>query len=951
VALASGAEAKSALNVLTRWAEDLIADGVALPSFDKTYKHYREIQAKVDEQTQKAQTKRSRMVDMAGNSASKIAEAAGGAAMGAAIGSIIPGIGTAIGSVIGGVLGGLGAQALEDWLRGFLKQPDIDLLLDAAQKLTDDFLVDVSHAASKRRIVILLDTFEQMTALDRWVGYVGQRLHTNILFVIAGRALPNWGDVWQDWMANAQVEELKLMNEDIMRDLVKRYFATMHGGEPNPTQVNEIIRFARGLPMVVTGAVQLWVKYGVEDFRNIKVEIVANLVDRLVEGVPPELIPALEAAASVRWFDQPILRAVTGLSDVRDVYNELRHFPFVGVRVEGLALHDVVREIIDENLRTQDVERHCEMHQRAAAYFKNRMEKAEVTHQGPSEEITERLGLEFLYHCIRADEKSGIKLFQQMVEEFVEYNLVNQLRALLNDVNTYPLESENGKLWRDYYNAGLAHLEGRWNDAEAVYKRLGENERAEPKLRAYALCDLGQIWGKNAHLSKPGGIQSAIENLQQSQALFPQVDSKTVSIFSNFEYIYSFQCQWSKSIKYVEMRYQYYQENDNKYGMVYALSQLKNIYTLIGDWKKAREIIDQGVQHLRGSGENAYLKMKLYADRPWSFIGTGRFAEAEQHIREGINYIKQIGDENSLPFLYRNMGLALGHQEKYDEALEYFDQSIRKYHQRGDYGDAGKGIVSGYWGTTLIWKGELDQGRELLIQSLSQKQKSNDNLGIPQIVNWLGEAHEEKAKQVVGESKTLELANANSYYSQALSYRWTGRYYYECAALTGLLRVKYAQGDIETLSSLFMEAEQLSQRYEYNDHLASLYLTQGQIIPLFKKMDDLTELDYFKHAMVYALRYNRFLLDKVLNGRSHGTPLHPIIPYCLERGNDGRQMLISLRDWWQTGANHNGVSEPDTISPIPLGISLLQAEHIAREREPGNGGLQKGVVEQIDAVL
>ena len=197
--------------------------------------------------------------------------------------------------------------------------------------------------------------------------------------------------------------------------------------------------------------------------------------------------------------------------------------------------------------------------------------------------------------------------------------------------------------------------------------------------------------------------------------------------------------------------------------MVYALSQLKNIYILIGDWKKAGEIIDRGVQHLGMSGQNAYLKMKLYADRPWSFLGTGRFAEAEQHLREAIHYIKQIGDENSLPFLYRNLGRVLGLLGKYDEALKYFGRSMRKYHQRGVYGEAGKGIVSGYWGATLFWKGELDQGRELLLQSLSQKQKSNDNLGIPQILNWLGEVHEEKAKQVGDEERTIELANARSY--------------------------------------------------------------------------------------------------------------------------------------------------------------------------------------------
>jgi hypothetical protein len=88
-----------------------------------------------------------------------------------------------------------------------------------------------------------------------------------------------------------------------------------------------------------------------------------------------------------------------------------------------------------------------------------------------------------------------------------------------------------------------------------------------------------------------------------------------------------------------------------------------------------------------------------------------------------------------------------------------------------------------------------------------------------------------------------------------------------------------------------------------------------------------------------------------LSGRPQGTPLRPIIPECLKRGEEGRRMLIALRDWWQTGLNDIGTPRPDTISPIPEGIPLLETERIAREREPGDGSPQKMVLEQINAAL
>lgn len=110
-------------------------------------------------------------------------------------------------------------------------------------------------------------------------------------------------------------------------------------------------------------------------------------------------------------------------------------------------------------------------------------------------------------------------------------------------------------------------------------------------------------------------------------------------------------------------------------------------------------------------------------------------------------------------------------------------------------------------------------------------------------------------------------------------------------------------------------------------------------------------LNHLKHVMIYALRYNRFLLDKVISGQLQGTLLRPIISHCLESGEEGEQILAALRDWWQTGFNNIGTPNPNTISPIPEGIALLEAERKAREREPGDGSQQKTVTEQIDTAL
>jgi hypothetical protein len=62
-------------------------------------------------------------------------------------------------------------------------------------------------------------------------------------------------------------------------------------------------------------------------------------------------------------------------------------------------------------------------------------------------------------------------------------------------------------------------------------------------------------------------------------------------------------------------------------------------------------------------------------------------------------------------------------------------------------------------------------------------------------------------------------------------------------------------------------------------------------------------------------------------------------------------MLAALRDWWQTGSNDTGVPRPDTISPIPEGIPLLEAERLARQREPGDGSPQSTLLQRLEMVL
>lgn len=918
VALASGDEAKSVLDVLARWMDDLKATGVVLSSFGRTLEYYRTILARAESQTG----------EIAGKMVKGVAKTATETML-----STVPGFGPLLAK-----LGGTGVDALTDVLlsRGF-KKPDIDLLLNPASKLTDDFLADVAQVADGQRLVLMLDTFEQMPGLEDWTRSLAQRLHENVLLVIAGRALPDWNRAWPEWLAKTQVAELKPMSDDVMRDLVRRYYATMRGGEPDPQQVEAIIRFARGLPIVVTSVVQLWVKYPEQmgDLQAISAEVMADLVDRLVDGVPQEMLPALEAAAAVRWFDQPILRAVMGLTDVRELYNELRRFPFARPRAEGLALHDAVREIIDANLRAQDADRHFELHERAVAYFEKRLERV-------TGEEAERLGLERLYHRILADEEAGIGLFQEMAQELTRYRLLNRLRGLLNDVDTYPLKHHSSRLWREYYHARLWQFEFRFSDAETAYQRISEDHAANAKLQAYALCDWGEISQLSNWLGEPGGSERAIRILDRSLRIAPQVDEKLIFAYCHMRGVFVQQGDTKSALDALQSPLKFFQDRRDLVGVVETLALIKSAYALTGDLRKA---LDTDAQAMEVMPENPFLRIKLIYEAPWVYFLSGRYREGEDFLLNGYNHVEQSGDSGYWVDFLQYSGYASALQGKHVDTAALGRQL---------------GSVRGFYGATLLEAGDLQGAEENLLHSIATKERGHDTIGLPEVFYWLGELHEVRA-QLQEADAVDELRFAESQYDRALRYRQWGRHNWQCAVLAGLVRIRYTEGDYTAISPLLIEAEQLAQHYEYNDHLATLRLTQahiaweGKTFEVAGNAEGLAAFDaalrYYQHAIIYALRFNRFLLDESLRGRPQGTPLRPIIPHCLARGVEGRRMLLALRDWWQIGVNDIGAPRPNTISPIPEGVALLEAERIAREREPGDGSPQASILDQIEEAL
>lgn len=923
VALAPAEDAPSAVDLLARWSSDFQVGGLRLRKVEDGLDRYRRLQAKVSAAASNAGFLRP---DLAGQATKLVAE---GIVMGTAV---VPGLGN-----VTAAIGPERIEALLTLIRQTLSRDDYEFFTDPTTRLNDDFLADLAAAAEERRVVLMLDTFEQARAQSAWLCDLAQHLPENVLFVIAGREIPPWDRDWPGWAVYRTTVELRELSGDQIETLVRRYYTLLGQGEPDPNFVAEVVRFARGLPLAAATVVELYVSYGLADFRPTDGGVAAQLADKMLDDVPAELRPALEAAAILRAFNADALEALE-VADASVLYDQLRRLPFTRARREGFAVHETMREVIGAALEVRSPARFRHLHELAAEFYAGQLEWAGA-------EERERVQRERLYHLIRANEEAGIRTFRELAEELALAQWRERLRALLNDVGSYPLETTGGRLWKRYYTASLAQLDGQVADAEAELTAIGADAEGEPTLRAYALCDLGAILATLDRLVAPGGEQAALAAVERSLALRPDLDSKLVQNHYTLMKVSNARADWKESVRHVEAAREAARLGDDAYALVTSDRLQAGLYGLQGDWRGYLDMRKQYLELLPPLGDVPALRMNV-AYFTWPLTFMGRYADAVASAEEALELALRLEERELMITIRESIGLTLGLQAAFAEAAKQFREA-QDFYERFHPPELGssreryiRGLL-GFRGLIALREGRLDDAEGDLARALEVKQEIGDRIGLPEVHVWRGQLHELRSAW----------EDAERAYGEAVDLCDVGRNYFHCAALAGLARVRASRRPPGDVNGPLAEATELAERFEYNDLLASIHLVQGHLAWETGGGDEAEEAtDHYKQALVFALRFNRYLLDEILTGRPEGSPHRAVIPTLRAGGDRGARVLARLRERWETETNDGG-ADAIGVSPLERGAPLLDVERQARARE--SGGLAAGptVVEQLALAL
>ncbi|WP_305783818.1 ATP-binding protein [Symbioplanes lichenis] len=216
------------------------------------------------------------------------------------------------------------------------------------------------------RPVLLIDTYELLEPLDDWMReHYLPSLPGGALVVLAGRREP--GPRWRAdpaWRALTRVAELG----NLTREHAHALLAARDVGAPAR---DRLVTISRGHPLTLSLLADAVARGAAPRTLADVPDVVGALVGQLVEQAPsPHHRAALEACALVPATTEDYLRAMVG-GDAGELFAWLRAQPFVRDSPYGLCPHDVVRDVLDADLRWRDPERYAATYARKLVAFRD----------------------------------------------------------------------------------------------------------------------------------------------------------------------------------------------------------------------------------------------------------------------------------------------------------------------------------------------------------------------------------------------------------------------------------------------------------------------------------------------------------------------------------------------------------------------------------------------------
>ena len=327
--------------------------------------------------------------------------------------------------------------------------------------------------AADARTVLLVDGFEKYQTLEPWLREdFLPRLPLGSVVVFAGRRRP--ARAWRSdpaWQEILEVVELGELSERDARKLLE-------AREVPAGRRKSVLAFAGGNPLALSLAADSARRdeSRVDDAGWLPPqEVIGALADQLVGDAPSaEHRQALDVCALLPATNEELLRAALPDADTAALFAWVRELPFIESGPHGVHPHDVVREILDADLKWRDPERHQMMRARVLSHLADAPVPAAPDSASPpvSREEFNTAVRSALRAWHRPDRLARNPLWRTSLVA-TDDNVVgtDQLRAVLSDALNQLREDRHGE--KQYLAIAATYLDADAKQQHIVAEELG----------------------------------------------------------------------------------------------------------------------------------------------------------------------------------------------------------------------------------------------------------------------------------------------------------------------------------------------------------------------------------------------------------------------------------------------------------------------------------------------
>ncbi|MEC5423024.1 LuxR C-terminal-related transcriptional regulator [Virgibacillus sp. C22-A2] len=234
-------------------------------------------------------------------------------------------------------------------------------------------LTVLNSIAEKGRIIIAIDTYEQMEDLDRWFRNILIReLHPNVVVLLAGRnkLRGEWSDspTWRTLINQIELKDFTFVQS--------KYYLKKCGINKEQL-IRNIWQFTEGHPLTLTlvtlSKIGSNTSQSSDNLSDNKSQLLIELTERWLKEVKNEETQhLLYVAALFHHFDQTSLSAVLDYDVSFTAFNELITLSFIRTVKNGWAMHDLIRDAIQIELKHRAPEQYNCISKHITDYFYRR---------------------------------------------------------------------------------------------------------------------------------------------------------------------------------------------------------------------------------------------------------------------------------------------------------------------------------------------------------------------------------------------------------------------------------------------------------------------------------------------------------------------------------------------------------------------------------------------------